>query len=187
MKATKYFVGASILLFVGRIVMAGFNISFTSILGDQLFLLCIMLLVLTAWSLQVKSNEKRLLIAGSAIAVYYVLFSFISFINKHMMDGERELEAFKNTDLLIYEQYGFGIGSGPYVNIGGGRTYLWGMLFKEEFSTTIYSEGPPPISGAFELPKNLKDPRDRDCWLWEERGWLFDFDTKTLYKLNKSF
>lgn len=167
--------------------MATVHLSFTSVTGDQLFLFTVMLLAVITWTLKVKLWENRLLITGTAIAIYYVLFHFVSFIDEHLMDGESELEPFKNTDLLIYQQYGFGIGSGPYVNIGGGKTYLWGLLFKEEFSTTIYSEGPPPISGAFTLPRELKDPRGRDCWLWEERGWLFDFDTKTLYKLTKSF
>lgn len=166
-------------------MLACFNIQFTSVYGNQVFLFFLSLLILVAWVLRVKSTENRMIILGSAVAVYAVLYCFVSFINKHVMDGERELEAFKNTDLLIYEQSGFGIGSGPYLTIGGGKTYLWGLLFKEEFSTTIYGEGPPPISGAFTLPKELKDPRGRDCWLWEEKGWLFDFDAKMLFKLKK--
>jgi hypothetical protein len=60
-----------------------------------------------------------------------------------------------------------------------------GLLFQEDVHFTIYSEAPPEISDALEIPEGMEDPRGRNCWLLKERNWLFDFETKTLYKLKK--
>lgn len=182
MKTRKILLVTLFTLLTTRIVLAFFNIKFTSVYGDELFFFLLSFIGLAMWLLKTKTKNARIVLFGSALSVCFVLHSIISFFRA---GEERRPERFKNTDLMVCRQSGFGIGSGPYFVFSLGETYLWGLLYKEDISFKVGNEVPPHISGAFEIPKGMKNPNGRDCWLLKERNWLLDFDTKTLYKLKK--
>jgi len=183
MKTRKILLVTLFTLLAARIVLAFFNIKFTSVYGDELLFFLLSFIGLVVWLLKTDTKDARIVLLGSALAGYMVLHSIISFFRT---GDERYPEQFENTDQLVYTYSGFGIGKGPYIVVGMGKTYLCGLLFQENVHFTIYSEAPPEISDALEIPEEMEDPRDRNCWLWEERNWLFDFETKTLYKLKKT-
>jgi hypothetical protein len=182
MKTRKILLVTLFTLLTARIVLALFNIKFTSVYGDELFFFLLSFIGLAVLFLKTETKNARIVLFGSALAGCFVLHSIISFFRTGY---ERYPEQFENTDQLVYTYSGFGIGKGPYIVVGMGKTYLSGLLFQEDVHFTIYSEAPPEISDALEIPEGMEDPRGRNCWLLKERNWLFDFETKTLYKLKK--
>lgn len=182
MKTRKILLVTLFTLLTARIVLALFNIKFTSVYGDELFFFLLSFIGLAVWFLKTETKNARIVLFGSALAGCFVLHSIISFFRT----GDARLpEQFKNTDLMVSRQSGFGLGSGPYFVFSLGKTYLWGLLYQEDISFKVGNEVPPHISGAFEIPEGMKNPNGRDCWLLKERNWLLDFETKTLYKLKK--
>ena len=185
MKTDKILLFTLCTLLVLRIILLFFNIHFTSVYGEEIFIFSLSLIGFTVWMIRLHTNNGRIILFGSAVGVYGLLYIIVSFFNAIFIKNERHPVHFKNTDKMVCVQPGFGIGCGPYMLFGMGKTYLWGLLYQEDVSCQIISEGPPRISGAFEIPNGLKDPRGRDCWFWKERNWLFDCETNTFYQLKK--
>jgi hypothetical protein len=185
MKTKKILLSVLFTLLTIRIVLMFFNIHFTSVYGEELFFFSLSLIGIIAWLISLRTNNDRFILFGGAVGVYGLLVVVVSIINSMLIDEERRPEHFKNTDLMVSRQSGFGLGSGPYFVFSLGKTYLWGLLYQEDISFREGNEAPPHISGAFEIPEGMKNPNGRDCWLLKERNWLLDFETKTLYKLKK--
>jgi hypothetical protein len=169
-------------LLVTKLILTGCGISFTSYIAGELFFFFLTLLGLAAWLFHLRTAESRMILSASALAVYCIFFTvFKGFGNRE----ELELASFHNTDKLISRNFDFDMLGGPHIDISIGSTYAWGFLYKEDLAIRIDGEGPPPFPETVEIPDGISDSTGCDCWFAEDYNLLFDFDTHTLYKLEK--
>lgn len=171
-------------LSVTKLVLSGCGLGFTSYIVGELFFFLLTLIGLVAWLFHLRTATGRIILGASSVPVYALLFVVITGFNNLAGLDELHPEPFRNTDKLVSHNYDFDMG-GPHIDISLGNTYAWGLLYKEDLAIRIDGEGPLPFPETVEIPDGVSDSTGCDCWVAEEQGLLFDFDTHTVYKLEK--